>query len=94
MRMSFLTTRATSSSFFQYLLLEEYTVTNPVALIRQKGKFVQTRQGQTKVRRLSQEQWRTLIETAEDMASNHPSVHERTLFIIQHVSEGFRAICQ
>ncbi len=73
---------ATSSSFFQYLLLEEYTVTNPVALIRQKSKFVQTRQGQTKVRRLSQEQWRTLIETAEHMASKHPTAHERTLFMV------------
>ena len=43
---------------------------------------MQTRQGQTKVRRLSQEQWRTLIETAEDMASKHPTSHERTLFMV------------
>ena len=31
------------SSFYHYLLLEEYTFTNPVALIRQKSKFVQCR---------------------------------------------------
>ena len=73
---------ATASSFFQYLLLEEYTYTNPVALIRQKSKFVQKRQGQTKVRRLSQKQWQTLIDTAESMAAQNPGAHERTLFII------------
>jgi site-specific recombinase XerD len=73
---------ATASSFYQYLLLEEYTYTNPVALIRQKSKFVQKRQGQTKVRRLSQQQWQTLIKTAESMAAQNPGAHERTLFII------------
>ena len=59
---------AISSSFYQYLLLEEYTYTNPVALIQQKSKFVQKRQGHTKVRRLSQQQWQTVIDTAEQMA--------------------------
>jgi len=70
------------SSFYQYLLLEEYTFSNPVALIRQKSKFVQKRQGLTKVRRLSQQQWQTVIKAAEEMASQHPNAHERTLFMI------------
>ncbi len=70
------------SSFYQYLLLEEYTFSNPVALIRQKSKFVQKRQDHTKVRRLSQHQWQTLIETAEAMAAQNPGAHERTLFMI------------
>ncbi|MCP5018048.1 MAG: site-specific integrase, partial [Ketobacter sp.] len=69
-------------SFYQYLLLEEYTFSNPVALMRQKSKFVQKRQGLTKVRRLSQQQWQTVIETAEWMAAENPGAHERTLFII------------
>jgi integrase len=73
---------AISSSFYQYLLLEEYTYTNPVALIRQKSKFVQKRQGLTKVRRLSLEQWHTVIEAAEHMAEKNPESHERTLFIL------------
>jgi site-specific recombinase XerD len=73
---------ATASSFYQYLLLEEYTYTNPVALIRQKSKFVQKRQGQTKVRRLSQQQWQTLIDTAQHMATQNPGAHERTLFMV------------
>ncbi len=70
------------SSFYQYLLLEEYTFSNPVALIRQKSKFVQKRQGHTQVRRLSQLQWHALIETAEAMAAKNPGAHERTLFMI------------
>ncbi len=69
-------------SFYQYLLMEEYTYSNPVALIRQKSKFVQKRQGPTKVRRLSQEQWKTVIETAETMAAENPGAHERTLFMV------------
>ncbi len=69
-------------SFFQYLQMEEYTVSNPVALIRQKSKFVQQRQGHTTVRRLSVQQWKTVIETAEQLAEENPASHERTLFMI------------
>jgi len=69
-------------SFCQFLQMEEYTVANPVALIRQKSKFVQKRQSHTTVRRLSQQQWQTLIETAEQMAMEKPQSHERTLFMI------------
>lgn len=73
---------AITGSFFQFLQLEEYTVANPVALIRQKSKFVQKRQSHTTVRRLSQQQWQTLIETAEQMAEERPESHERTLFMV------------
>jgi len=73
---------AITSSFFQYLQMEEYTVSNPVALIRQKSKFVQKRQGHTTVRRLSQQQWQTVIESAEQLAEENPERHERTLFMI------------
>jgi site-specific recombinase XerD len=73
---------AITGSFFQYLQMEEYTVANPVALIRQKSKFVQKRQSHTTVRRLSQQQWQALIETAEQLANEQPGSHERTLFMI------------
>ncbi len=69
-------------SFFQYLQLEEYTASNPVALIRQKNKFVQKRQGHTTVRRLSTQQWQMVIDTAEQLAEEDPVNHERTLFMI------------
>ena len=41
------------SSFFNYLLQEEYVFMNPVALIRQKSKYLRKTQGQAKIRRLS-----------------------------------------
>lgn len=70
------------SSFFNYLLQEDYIYRNPIALIRQKSKFIQKRQGPPRIRRLSQYQWRTVIEAAEAMADEHPERHERTLFMM------------
>ena len=53
-----------------------------MALIRQKSKFVQKRQSHSTVRRLSQQQWQALIQSAESMAEEKPESHERTLFMI------------
>lgn len=69
-------------SFYQYLLMEEYLFSNPVALIRQKSKFIQSRQGLTKIRRLSQQQWHAVLETARQLAEENPVAHERTLFML------------
>ena len=75
-------TFAILSSFFNYLLQEEYIQSNPVALIRQKSKFIQKQQGQRRIRRLSPKQWQYVINTAKQMASEQPELHERTLFIL------------
>ena len=69
------------SSFFNYLLQEEYVFMNPVALIRQKSKFIRKIQGQPKIRRLSELQWQTVIDTVKKLAIENPDIHERTLFI-------------
>lgn len=70
------------STFFNYLLQEEYIFTNPVALIRQKSKFIHKQQGAKKIRRLSELQWQYVIESAEIMAALEPHQHERTLFMM------------
>ncbi|MCC6219686.1 MAG: tyrosine-type recombinase/integrase [Deltaproteobacteria bacterium] len=70
------------SSYFNYLLQEDYVAVNPVALIRQKSKFVQRRQGVPQIRRLTQEQWLSVIEVAEELAKDDPAKHERTMFIM------------
>lgn len=70
------------SSFFNFLIQENYLEANPVSQMRQKSKFLRKRQGQTKIRRLSPLQWSYIIETAELMAAEDPAVHERTLFIM------------
>ena len=63
------------SSFYNYLLQDEYVYMNPVALIRQKSKFIRKRQGHAKIRRLSELQWQYVIKTAQIL-------DERTLFIM------------
>lgn len=70
------------SSFFNYLLQENYISSNPIATLRQKSKFIKKQQGKPRIRRLSELQWDYVIHTAKDMAENNPDVHERTLFMM------------
>jgi len=69
-------------SFYNYLMQEEYTLMNPVALIRQKSKFIQKQQGINKIRRLTDVQWEYVIDTARDLAEISPDQHQKTLFIM------------
>ncbi|MAA72170.1 MAG: integrase [Bermanella sp.] len=70
------------SSFFNFLIQEEYLSANPVALVRQRSRFIQRSQNQEPVRRISNYQWDEVIRVAEDLAAKEPAVHERTLFIL------------
>ncbi|MCD6045181.1 MAG: site-specific recombinase, phage integrase family [Gammaproteobacteria bacterium] len=70
------------SSFFSYLVQENYTDINPVALIRQKNQLVRSFQSSAKIRRLSELQWQYVIETARKLADSNGELHERTLFIM------------
>lgn len=70
------------SSFFSYAVQEGYVGVNPIAMMRQKGKFLRKQSGHRPVRRLSELQWEVVIETADKMAQEKPAEHERTLFIM------------
>lgn len=70
------------STFFNFLIAEEYLLSNPVALIRQKSKFVRKRQQHTPIRRLSLIQWDAVLDAAESLAAQDPEKHERTRFIL------------
>lgn len=70
------------SSFYNFLIQEDYTEINPVLHIRQKSKYLRKRQGKPKIRRLTELQWDYVIETAEIIAQKDPKAHERTLFIM------------
>ncbi len=70
------------STFFNYLIQEEHIYMNPIALIRQKSKYLRKQQNQTLIRRLSVTQWEYVIHTAEKMAMSQPDKYERTLFIM------------
>lgn len=70
------------STLFNFLIAEEYLIANPVALIRQKSKFIRKRQLTTPIRRLSLVQWEAVLTAAETLANEYPEKHERTRFIL------------
>jgi len=70
-----------TSSFFNFLIQEDYVGVNPVQKVRQKNKYFQKYQTKKVVRKLSELQWGYVIETAYMMA-NEDSKYERTLFIM------------
>lgn len=70
------------STCFNFLIAEEYLIVNPVALIRQKSKFIRKRQDKAPIRRLSQQQWEAVFNAADSLAKENPEKHERTRFII------------
>ncbi len=74
-------TFATLSSFFTYLVQEQYIQTNPVALIRQKSKYIQREQNMKVTRKLSDLQWKSVIKSTQDLASQDPN-YLRTYFIL------------
>ena len=74
---------AVLSTYFNFLIQEDYLKLNPVSLIRQKSKFLQRHAYQEPVRRLSNLQWDFILETVEQLAETNPAEHERTLFIMK-----------
>ena len=64
------------SSFYEYLIQENLVESNPVALIKQKSKFIRKDQLKPIVRRISKLQWDYVLETAELMAVESPEEHE------------------
>lgn len=74
---------AVLSTYFNYLLQEDYLRINPIALIRQKSKFLQKNAYAEPVRRISNLQWDYVLETVEAMAKESPTEHERSLFVMK-----------
>lgn len=69
-------------SFYNFLNSENHIEQNPIIAIKQKSKFIRKSQTTATIRRLSEQQWQTVINTAKEMAQDCPEKHERTLFII------------
>ena len=69
------------STFFNFLIAEEYLIANPVALIRQKSKFIRKQQHSAPIRRLSALQWQTIMKIVSALADQNPQKHERTYFM-------------
>ena len=69
-------------SFYQYLMIDEKVTANPIALIKQKSKFLQKRQQQPTIMRLTEKQWQFCLQVVKEMATENPEKHERTLFML------------
>lgn len=69
------------SSFYKFLAQEDVAQINPVALIRQKSKFLRKEATEPSIRRLSDKQWQTVLKLAKDKAKKNIK-HERTVFIL------------
>ncbi len=70
-------------SFYNALIQEEVTEVNPVAQIRQKSKFIQKQSSAPIIRRLSDQQWQTVLAAATQLSIENPQKHKRTLFMLQ-----------
>ena len=71
-----------TSSFYNNLLQEGLIKANPVALIKQKSRYLQKQQQKEHIRRLTDRQWQYCLETAKLMADKEPKKYERLRFII------------
>lgn len=68
-------------SFYNFLIQEGALQVNPIVLIRQKSKFIRKQTKTQVIRRLSNQQWETVIQLAKERAYRDRS-EERTVFIL------------
>ncbi|MCK4608513.1 MAG: tyrosine-type recombinase/integrase [Gammaproteobacteria bacterium] len=68
-------------SFYNFLIQEELAQVNPVLLIRQKSKFLRKEIAKPTIRRLSEKQWRTVMNLAKEEAKKEIKC-EREVFIL------------
>lgn len=81
------------SSFYQFMIQEELTEINPVIQIRQKSKFIQKDTTTPTIRRLSNKQWQTVLNVADEMRHKDPQ-HERTVFILHALCNMYLRISE
>ena len=70
------------SSFYNYHTESGRLNRNPIRLLRQKSRLIAQHNTQRSIRRLSELQWSTLLETTEKMTIDNPERYERSLFIL------------
>jgi len=76
------------SSFYAYLISEEYTERNPAMALMKNGRFKSASQhlisgeDQEDIKAFSDLQWSYVMAAAKQMAENNPEENERTLFLV------------
>lgn len=75
-------TFAILSTFFNFLISEQYLSSNPISLIRQKSKYFRKQQHTVQIRRLSSMQWQAVLNSVNIIKGKTEKWKERTLFIL------------
>ncbi|RVU30958.1 tyrosine-type recombinase/integrase [Neptunomonas marina] len=75
------------SSFFNFLIEADYTEINPAMVLLKNGRFkaaygIVDQSPPDEIKAFSELQWSYIVETAEQLATEEPELHERTLFLI------------
>ncbi len=76
------------SSFFSFLINEEYMERNPAMMLMKHGRFKHTDQyagageDNEQLKAFSELQWSYVMQAAQYLALKDPEVHQRTLFLI------------
>ncbi len=73
---------ATLTTFYTFLQQEDKINKHPVALIRQKNRFLQRQQQHRVTRKLSELQWKTVMEATNRLADSQPHRYERSRFMM------------
>lgn len=76
------------SSYYTFLINEEYTERNPAMMLMKSGRFKSSIQGNAsgeddeEIKSFTDLQWSYVIATANNLADEKPESHKRTLFLI------------
>ncbi len=80
-------------SFYNYLIQEEICIGNPAQFAKKDCKYFIKDTQVKAVRRLTEDQWKYVLETAESLANETPH-YERSLFIIASLKTLFLRISE
>lgn len=72
---------AVLSTFYQFMQQQAMTRINPIALLRQKNRYIQKQQSTLVTRRLTEKQWLSVIQCTQTKANKDP-IYERHLFLL------------
>lgn len=81
------------NAFYRYLMDEEFCYGNPVQIAKKDCRYFIKDTQVKETKRLSEEQWNFLLETAENMA-NSDSKFERSLFLVASLKTLFLRISE
>ena len=73
---------ATLNTFYTFLQQENKIHKHPIALLRQKSRFLQRQQHHRVTRKLSTLQWQTVMEATNGLADAQPQRYERSRFMM------------